>query len=38
LPIVVQSLADRFEKLRRNVPIFRWSGKKLKVEFQRMKL
>ncbi|MEM5843631.1 MAG: deoxyhypusine synthase [Candidatus Aenigmatarchaeota archaeon] len=38
LPIVSHSLSERFKKLRRNVPIFSWEEKDLKIKFERMTL
>jgi deoxyhypusine synthase len=37
LPIVVHALADRFKKLRREVPIFNWEGSNLELTFEKTK-
>ncbi|HXZ98454.1 MAG TPA: deoxyhypusine synthase family protein [Candidatus Acidoferrum sp.] len=37
LPILAQALADRFTKVRRNIPSFEWTADSLKITFQRFK-
>ncbi|MFH8086273.1 MAG: deoxyhypusine synthase [Candidatus Aenigmatarchaeota archaeon] len=38
LPIISHSLSERFKKLRRNVPVFYWEEKDLKIKFEKMTL
>jgi len=38
LPIVVHALSERFKKLKRNVPIFKWKNNDLVVKFEKMRL
>jgi deoxyhypusine synthase len=37
LPILAQALADRFKRVRRNIPSFEWTADSLKIAFQRFK-
>jgi hypothetical protein len=37
LPILAQALADRFKRVRRNIPTFEWAADSLKITFQRFK-
>ncbi len=37
MPILAQALAERFKRVRRNVPRFDWSGDSLEITFQRFR-
>jgi len=37
LPVLAQALAERFRRIRRNIPRFDWAGETLEVTFQRFK-
>ena len=37
LPILAQALADRFKRVRRNIPKFEWTADTLKITFQRFR-
>jgi len=37
LPILAQALAEKFKRIRRNIPIFEWTGDTLEITFQRFK-
>ena len=37
LPILAQALAEKFKRVRRNIPIFDWTGDTLEITFQRFK-
>jgi len=37
LPILAQALADRFKRIRRNIPRFDWTEDKLEITFQRFR-
>jgi len=38
LPIVVQSLSEKFKRLRRNIPIFQWRSSDLRIKYVPMRL
>ena len=37
LPILAQALAEKFKRVRRNIPVFEWTGDSLRIAFQRFK-
>jgi deoxyhypusine synthase len=37
LPILAQALAEKFKRVRRNIPTFQWTADTLEITFQRFK-
>jgi hypothetical protein len=37
LPMLAQALAEKFKHVRRNIPVFDWTGDTLRITFQRFK-
>jgi deoxyhypusine synthase len=38
LPLISRTLAERFKRLRRGVPVFDWSSKRLEIRYERLRL
>lgn len=38
LPIISHSLSERFKKLRRDIPVFKWKGRDLSIKYEKAKL